>query len=981
MKQITTGIVAHVDAGKTTLSESLLYLAGSIRKMGRVDTKDAFLDTDAQERARGITIFSKQAGLVWDDTKITLLDTPGHVDFSAEMERVLAVLDYAILVVSGADGVQGHTRTLWELLEHYNVPVFLFINKMDQPGTDRTRLMTELKSQVDGACVDFTGVMPGENLREAINENSDGDKRVVCSEAATEDIAACDESVMECYFENGYVTGHQIRKLVWDRKLFPCFFGSALKLTGVEEFLQGFTCFAMNKIYPTEFGARIFKISRDPQGNRLTHMKITGGTLKARDVLSNRRSDILSGKRDDIFSGKHSDVVLADAKRIGEAYAGAVHVGRAEEEIWQEKVNQIRIYNGDRFETVQEVSAGEICTVTGLTRTWSGQGLGFESETGAPALEPVLSRQIVLPEGMDVGLMLPKLRMMEEEQPELHIVWDERAQEIRVQVMGEVQIEILSSLIADRFGVQVTFGPAHIVYRETILQPVEGVGHFEPLRHYAEVHLLMEPLPPGSGLVFAADCSEDLLDKNWQRLILTHLEEKTHRGVLTGSAITDMKITVIAGRAHPKHTAGGDFRRATYRAVRQGLMEAESRLLEPFYNFRLEIPEQTVGRAMTDIEKMNGRFDPPEIAGDHCVLTGYAPVATMQDYKQKVSAYTRGFGRLFFSLRGYEACHNEEEVIAKIGYDPEADVANSPDSVFCAHGSGFIVPWYEVKEHMHVESPLTDRPAALQKEADAARRQARTVSDVWLGTDEVDAILEQATHANRGKSSARRKGVVKRTRRGAAEAVTKTFGEMKASAVETHGEETNLTMTGLDHRKSVALSKNAARKDKPKERFLLVDGYNIIFAWDELHDLANANMDAARGRLLDELCSYQAMNRMHLIVVFDAYRVAGHQTEVMDYHNIQVVYTREAETADQYIEKFAHVNAKNCDVTVATSDGLEQVIIRGEGCHLLSANDLKDEVERTRRQIRETYMGKDQQKGSGAFRKAVEEVMGRKPAK
>ncbi|MCD8151113.1 MAG: TetM/TetW/TetO/TetS family tetracycline resistance ribosomal protection protein [Clostridiales bacterium] len=938
MKQITTGIVAHVDAGKTTLSESLLYLAGSIRKMGRVDTKDAFLDTDVQERARGITIFSKQAGLVWDDTKITLLDTPGHVDFSAEMERVLAVLDYAILVVSGADGVQGHTRTLWELLEHYNVPVFLFVNKMDQPGTDRARLMEELKSQLDGVCVDFTEVMSGENLCDAANENSAADKRVRCSEATTEDIAACDESVMDCYFENGYVTEHQIRKLIWDRKLFPCFFGSALKLFGVEEFLKGFTCFTMKKAYPADFGARIFKISRDPQGNRLTHMKITGGTLKARDLLSNKRSDILSGK--------HSDAVPADAKRIGVAHAGTVHAGAAAaEEVWQEKVNQIRIYNGDKFEAVQEVSAGEICTVTGLTRTWSGQGLGFESETGAPALEPVLSRQIILPEEMDAGLMLPKLRMLEEEQPELHIVWDERAQEIRVQVMGEVQIEILSSLIAERFGVQVTFGPAHIVYRETILQPVEGVGHFEPLRHYAEVHLLMEPLPPGSGLVLAADCSEDLLDKNWQRLILTHLEEKTHRGVLTGSAITDMKITVIAGRAHPKHTEGGDFRRATYRAVRQGLMEAESRLLEPFYNFRLEIPEQVVGRAMTDIEKMNGRFDPPEIAGDHCVLTGYAPVATMQDYKQEVSAYTRGFGRLSFSLRGYEACHNEEEVIAEIGYDPEADVANSPDSVFCAHGSDFIVPWYEVKEHMHVESPLNDRPVTFWEETDAARRQARTVSDVWLGTDEVDAILEQATHANRGKSSARRKGVVKRTRREAAEAVTRTFG------------------------------------GKTKEQFLLVDGYNVIFAWDELHDLANVNMDAARGRLLDELCSYQAMYRMHLIVVIDAYRVAGHQTEVMDYHNIQVVYTREAETADQYIEKFAHVNARNCDITVATSDGLEQVIIRGEGCHLLSANDLKEEVERNRRQIRENYTEKRRPEGSGEFRKAVKEAMGPEPAK
>ncbi len=585
-----------------------------------------------------------------------------------------------------------------------------------------------------------------------------------------------------------------------------------------------------------------------------------------------------------------------------------------------------------------------------------------------------MSRQIVLPEGVDAGVMLPKLRILEEEQPELHIVWDERTQEIRVQVMGEVQIEILSSLIEERFGVQVTFGPAHIVYRETILQPVEGVGHFEPLRHYAEVHLLMEPLPPGSGLVFATDCSEDLLDKNWQRLILTHLEEKTHRGVLTGSAITDMKITVIAGRAHPKHTEGGDFRRATYRAVRQGLMEADCRLLEPFYNFRLEIPEQTVGRAMTDIEKMNGHFDPPEIAGNHCVLTGYAPVATMQDYKQEVSAYTKGFGRLSFSLRGYEACHNEEEVIAGMGYDPEADVANSPDSVFCAHGSGFIVPWYEVKEHMHVESPLTDRLFTLQEEADAARRQARTVSDVWLGTDEVDAILEQATHANRGKSSAARKGVRKRKKYESTDPVTRTF-QRGADESSDRLTDTDTASDGALQEKTIIAVKKSFRREKQKEKFLLVDGYNIIYAWEELRDLAVENMDAARGRLLDGLGSYQAMNDIHLIVVFDAYRVAGHQTEVTDYHNIRVVYTREAETADQYIEKFAHINAKSCDITVATSDGLEQIIIRGEGCHLLSAADLKEEVNRTGQKIRENYTENQCIEGSGEFRKAVEKAI------
>ncbi|MCC8142377.1 MAG: TetM/TetW/TetO/TetS family tetracycline resistance ribosomal protection protein [Lachnospiraceae bacterium] len=882
-KHIVAGILAHVDAGKTTLTESLLYTSGTIRTAGRVDNGDAFLDTHALERARGITIFSKQAEMTWGNMRLTLLDTPGHVDFSAETERTLGVLDYAVLVISGADGVQGHTKTLWELLKRYNIPAFLFVNKMDQPGTDRERLMAALKEGLDGSCVDFSDV-----------------SSAVCQE----EIAACDEEAMETFFTSGRVPDERIRHMIWKRELFPCFFGSALKGSGIAEFLDGLDQYTIQKVYPDEFGARVYKITRDPKGVRLTHLKITGGSLKVRDTL------------------------------------------------FEEKVSQIRIYNGEKFDAPQEVPAGEVCAVAGPKRTYPGQGFGFESEGAAPVLEPVLSRQILLPEETDAGSMLPKLRMLEEEQPELALIWDERLQEIRVQVMGEVQIEILQSLIEERFGVRVDFGPPHILYKETIAEPVEGVGHFEPLRHYAEVHLLLEPLPPGSGLVFAADCSEDVLDKNWQRLILTHLEERTHRGVLTGSPVTDLKITVIAGRAHPKHTVGGDFRQATYRAVRQGLMETESRLLEPYYNFRLEIPESAVGRAMTDIEQMNGHFDPPVTEGDHTVLTGYAPVSCMQDYKREVSAYTKGFGRLSFSLRGYEACHNEDEVIAARGYDPEADTYHTPDSVFCANGSGYIVPWDEVKDCMHVESPLTSEHLSLEEEAEAAKVKTRSVSERWLGTEEVDAILAQATQANRGEKGSGRSGVVKLSRGGkdesagdpgrqkSIEAVTRTFGT-----------------------------------DKPREEYLLVDGYNVIYAWEELAELAGDNMDAARGKLLDELCNYQGIRGMNLIAVFDAYRVKDHQTEALNYHNIHVVFTKEAETADQYIEKFAHTHAKHSDVTVATSDGLEQIIIRGEGCRLLSARDLIYEIKKLKKELAEEYKDPAPMGGSGEMLLAVEEAL------
>lgn len=890
IKRICTGLLAHVDAGKTTLSESLLYTAGSIRKLGKVDTKDAFLDTNALERARGITIFSKQARFTWKDTRVTLLDTPGHVDFSAEMERVLGVLDYAVLLISASDGVQGHTQTLWELLMQYDVPVFLFINKMDQPGTDREKILSELKIRLDSGCVDFTDVT---------------------SESCQEDIAACEEETMEQYFETGEVTEGQIRRLIWERKLFPCFFGSALRVTGVEEFLDAIDRYTLEKRYPEQFGARVFKISRDPKGERLTHLKITGGVLKTKALLTNLRTG---------------------AKKT--------------EDTWEEKINQIRLYNSEKYETPQEAEAGEVCTVTGLTKTYPGQGLGYESEAGEPLLEPVLSRQLILPEGTDPGVMLPKLRELGEELPELHIVWDERLQEIQVQVMGQVQIEVLSSLIAERFGVEVTFGPTHIVYRETIAAPVEGVGHFEPLRHYAEVHLLLEPLPAGSGLKFAADCSEDILDKNWQRLILTHLGEKTHRGVLTGSAITDMRITVIAGRAHQKHTEGGDFRKATYRAVRQGLMEADSILLEPYYNFRLELPTEALGRAMTDIGAMNGHFDAPVTEGEHSVLIGYAPVVTMQDYKQEVSAYTRGFGRLSFTLRGYEPCHNAEEVIAASGYDPEADPFHTADSVFCAHGSGYIVPWYEVKQNMHVESPLTAKSAEekLQEAADRERSR-RSVSERWLGVEEVDAIIEGVSGANRRNKSLPRRGAVRRRRREYVDPVAKSFGAGKQK-----------------------------RPPVPQEEYLLVDGYNIIYAWEELNALARENLDAARGRLMDELCNYQGYKKMQLIVVFDAYRVAGHPTEIFDYHNIHVVFTKEAETADQYIEKFAHTHASKYRVTVATSDGLEQVIIRGAGCGLLSAQDLRAEMAAAGNQIRENWLGQETGGRNRDMEKALEAV-------
>lgn len=867
MKKLTIGILAHVDAGKTTLSESMLYLSGKIRKMGRVDNQDAYLDTYALEKQRGITIFSKQALLEWEDIQITLLDTPGHVDFSAEMERTLRVLDYAILVISGGDGVQGHTKTLWRLLDLYHVPAILFINKMDQLGTNQQHLLEGLKKQLDEGCVDF-----GQPIDEAFYDA----------------LAMCDETLMETFLISGQIQDEFIRSAIQRRKVFPCYFGSALKMQGVEALMQGIAHYAKVPSYPETFGARVFKIARDEQGNRLTYMKITGGSLKVKTVLSNA----LSQKGN-------------DAQQNGS-------------DIWEEKVNQIRLYSGQKFETVNEVEAGTVCAVTGLTRTKPGQGLGIESNLGEPILEPVLNYKIQLPEGCDPKIMLPKLRLLEEESPELHLFWEEHLQEIQVQLMGAVQIEILQSLIKERFDVEVTFDSGQIVYKETLKETVEGVGHFEPLRHYAEVHVLLEPLPAGSGLQFATHCSEDVLDRNWQRLILTHLKEKAHKGVLIGAMITDMKITLVAGKAHKKHTEGGDFREATYRAVRQGLMQAQCVLLEPYYAFQLEVPEKMVGRAMMDIEKMCGNCEVALTEGEFTVLTGRAPVVTMQNYHKEVVAYTKGHGRLFCSVSGYLPCHNTEEVMAMNAYDPERDLENPTGSVFCAHGSGFLVKWDQVKDYMHLPSVLSP-PETLSV---GPEKSSRGYEETWIDLDEIEKIFNQTFYANQGEKTA-----WKRTQKSKLE-------RTKENAVYTPRNETG---------------------SNPKEEYLLVDGYNIIYAWPEFQELVKENMDGARIKLLECLCNYQGIRKCQVIVVFDAYRVQGHHTEIMDYHNIHVVYTKEAETADQYIEKFAHEHHKKYQVTVATSDGLEQIIIRGNGCALLSARELKETIERAHQKMMENY--------------------------
>ena len=857
MKRLTIGMLAHVDSGKTTLSEAMLYLSGGVRKLGRVDHGNAFLDTDQQERERGITIFSKQARLNWKDCEVTLLDTPGHVDFSAEMERAVQVLDYAVLLVSGADGVQGHTETLWRLLERHRVPAFLFINKMDQPDTDRDKLLAQLRERLGDGCADFSGLR-GELLEQA---------------------AMCDEELMERYLEAGELSDGDLAALIVERKLFPCFFGSALKVEGVEELLDGLDRYTLEPDWPEQFAARVFKISRDEKGERLTWLKVTGGVLKVRDPV------------------KGPD--------------------------WEEKATQLRLYSGAKFTPAEEAPAGTVCAVTGLSRTRAGQGLGGEEDWTGPELEPVLAYQVLPPAGGDARTLLSQLRTLEEEDPQLRVGWNERLGEIRVHLMGEVQLEVLSQLMERRFGAQVAFGPGRIVYLETIAAPAEGVGHFEPLRHYAEVHLLLEPLERGAGLVLDTACSENVLDRNWQRLVLTHLMEKAHVGVLTGSPITDMKITLLTGRAHLKHTEGGDFRQATYRAVRQGLMCAKSVLLEPWYAFRLEVPTGSVGRAMTDLQRMGAEFQSPQPgAGDTSVLTGSVPVSEVGGYWTQVAAYTGGRGRFSCAVEGYRSCHNAEAVVAASGYDPDRDVDNPAGSVFCAHGAGFNVPWDQVREHMHMDSgwrPAGERPA-LQKEAPARREPAMSYESRAALDKELEAIFERA------------------------------YGPVRPHAFRP------------------APKVSPAPKPKPwkglkfrdGEDYLLVDGYNIIHAWDSLRAVAREDLDGARARLIDRLRNYQGWKKCKVIVVFDAYKVKGNPGSVEKAGEVYVVYTKEAETADMYIERTTYALAKERRehrVRVATSDGLEQMIILGHGAVRMPAAELEFELNQVEADIRRAIGG------------------------
>ena len=851
MDKLILGILAHVDAGKTTLSEAMLYAGGQLRKLGRVDHQNAFLDTDVQERERGITIFSKQAVLPLGDVEFTLLDTPGHVDFSSEMERTLQVLDYAVLVISGTDGVQSHTRTLWQLLERYNVPTFLFVNKMDLGGADRAALLASLQGGLSAACVDFS--------------TEDGD--------FLEDVAMCSEETLAAYLETGRVETAEIRALIAARKLFPCWFGSALRLDGVEAFLRGMARYARVPQYPEEFGAKVYKIGHDAQGARLTYLKVTGGALPVKSVLS----------------------------------------GGAGDRAWSEKADQLRIYSGGKYRLAEVVPAGGVCAVTGLTKTYPGEGLGAEPDTPAPVLDSFLTYQVILPADCEPHTAVQRLRLLEEEDPQLHVVWNEQLRELHVQLMGEVQLEVLQRLLLDRFGMAVTFGPGSIVYRETIEAPVEGMGHFEPLRHYAEVHLLLEPGPRGSGLRFASRLSEDVLDRNWQRLILTHLEERSYPGVLTGSPITDMKISLVAGRAHLKHTEGGDFRQATYRAVRHGLLHAKSILLEPWYTFRLEVPQQHVGRAIADLQRLCAESAPPETAGGNAVITGSAPVSELRGYALEVAAYTRGLGSLACMPAGYRPCHNAAEVVAAIGYDAERDTENTGDSVFCAHGSGFVVNWREAAAHMHVESGLRfDAPEeAAAPDAPAVRTLRPFASD-----KELMAIFERTY------------GPVKRRDLRPQSAVR---------AEEAGGRE---------------LWPVPDRDTDPE--YLLIDGYNILFAWDDLKKTAARDIDTARQILMDRLCNYQSVSRSICILVFDAYRVPRDTADVFRYHNITVVFTKQAETADTYIERATYEIGRKHRVRVATSDFAEQMIVLGHGARRMSASELRIEVDEAENRLRGT---------------------------
>ena len=913
MKKLVIGILAHVDAGKTTLSEELLYLCGEIRKIGRVDHGDAFLDTYELEKERGITIFSKQALLKTENMEVTLLDTPGHVDFSAEMERTLQVLDYAILVINGMDGVQSHTMTLWRLLERYQIPTFLFVNKMDQQGTDHDALLNDLKQHLHENCVDF-----------GRTQDTDCGMYELTPEQL-ENIAVCEEDLLETYLETGIVEDRDIARLIVQRKIFPCYFGSALKEKGVKDFWNGVQQYTAEPERPTEFGAKVFKIARDEQGNRLTYMKITGGSLKVKTLLSsNSNGQILPGRK-------------------------------AEEAAWEEKADQIRLYSGAKYELTPEAEAGTVCAVTGLTRTYPGEGLGIEQESELPILEPVLNYQIILPDDCDPHQMLQKLRQLEEEEPQLHILWDSQFSEIHAQLMGEVQIEILKKLIWDRFHVAVEFGAGSIVYKETVAEPVDGVGHFEPLRHYAEVHLLIEPGEPGSGCQFFTACSEDVLARNWQRLILTHLEEKEHIGVLTGSPLTDVQITILTGRAHAKHTEGGDFRQATYRAVRQGLRKARNILLEPYYEFRLEVPAEMIGRAMADVQKMQGTFDAPEVEGETAILKGTAAVAQMRDYQKEVVSYTHGTGKLFCSLKGYAPCKNQDEVVQNIGYDPEADLENPTGSVFCAHGAGFVVPWDQVEAYMHLQSGVD------MDELDSESWYEDVESAQNPGTVVDNANISRNISGKNGKFSYSGSYEEEEELQAIFE---RTFGPMKRDRT-------------AFQKKTVHSSTPATRyrAGKPRqEEYLLVDGYNIIFSWEELNELAKENIHAACDKLMDILSNYQGYRKCTLILVFDAYKVEGHVEEIIPYHNIYVVYTKEAETADQYIEKTVHRIGRQYQVTVATSDGLEQVIIMGQGAHRISAQGLKKEIEDTEKTAREEWHQRRQSSKTYLFDHMSEEM-------
>lgn len=897
MKNIVAGILAHVDSGKTTLSEAMLYQAGQIRKLGRVDHQDTYLDTDSQEKDRGITIFSKQAELAYADMHIALLDTPGHVDFGTEMERTLQVLDYVVLVINGMDGVQSHTETLWKLLERYGIPVFIFVNKMDMTGYDRDYLMDNIRHRLSDGCVDF-----------------------LCEDSG-EQIAMCDEAMLEHFLETGANDDQDVVNAIAGRKLFPCYFGSALKNEGVSELLDGMNRYVVEPVRGEEFGARVFKIGRDDKGERLTYMKVTGGVLKLKDVLTLRNSQ-----------GEES----------------------------HEKVNQIRVYSGAKYDMVTQVPAGCVCAVPGLVNTYGRQGIGASPDGELPSLEPVLSYKVMYPTDVDAVTMVSKLRLLEEEDPQLQVQWNETAGEIYIKVMGQVQLEVVAQMVRDRFGIAITYGQGRISYKETIAAPVMGVGHFEPLRHYAEVHLLLEPMENGSGMCFDSICSEDVLDKNWQRLILTHLQEREFRGVLTGSPITDMKISITAGRAHQKHTEGGDFRQATYRAVRQGLMMAESVLLEPVYAFKIEVSQEYAGRVLADIVKMSGTMDGQEISGETTVITGHAPVYTMREYYSELTAFSRGTGRLQVDIDGYQPCHNTEEVLAERHYDPELDRFNPSSSVFCAHGAGYLVDWYDVYENMHVkEDPGFEISGQLGYTEDGyamdipVNRPGKSVSEMSITDEELSEIFARTFGGDYKDKDVALNGRFRRTT-----SEYKVNGQYNKSQSRDR-QPGNGPLVGSRPADRGIATPGAFKRRKSGEDYVIVDGYNVIFAWDTLRELSEHNIDSARGKLMDILSNYQGYMNCKLIVVFDGYKVKDNKGERFPYDDIEVVYTKEGETADAHIEKLTHELARKHKVTVVTSDGLEQIVTMGQGAIRMSSRDFKLEVERVNEHLRENYLKND----------------------